>query len=237
MGYAFRLLEVSVAEGAVADTVDVTATVIQDGLAPFYYDLSLALSCQGYTSNLAGVDDIVSEGSTASITYTAVPATTECLSALEFSLSSSYALDGKPVKFAQGIDGAVIDVSLPLPPTSTTTTVATTTTQGTTTQATTTPAITQAKYICSRNEPIPDTICADGSPAGGDCAMENDNNGCGNGGKRCWWNPSCSASNTPSPVTPAPVGSPTGSCLSRNEGCFVNSECCSGNCKNNGRCS
>ena len=36
MGYAFRLSEVSVTEGAVADTVDVTATVIQDGLAPFY---------------------------------------------------------------------------------------------------------------------------------------------------------------------------------------------------------
>ncbi|KAL7494233.1 hypothetical protein ACHAWT_008487 [Skeletonema menzelii] len=117
MGYAFRLTEVSVAEGTVSGTVDITATVIQDGLAPFYYDLSLSLSCPGFNANLAGVDDIALEGSTASFTFTAVPATTDCLSVLEFSLSSSYALAGAPVKFAQGVeDGTGVGVSLPLPP-------------------------------------------------------------------------------------------------------------------------
>eukprot|EP00573_Skeletonema_grethae_P001912 CAMPEP_0201687636 /NCGR_PEP_ID=MMETSP0578-20130828/1607_1 /ASSEMBLY_ACC=CAM_ASM_000663 /TAXON_ID=267565 /ORGANISM="Skeletonema grethea, Strain CCMP 1804" /LENGTH=698 /DNA_ID=CAMNT_0048171805 /DNA_START=59 /DNA_END=2152 /DNA_ORIENTATION=- len=120
MGYAFRLAEVSVAEGSDGGTVDITASVIQDGIAPFYYDLSLELSCpDGYSGTVGGVDDIVSEGSTASFTFTAVPATSTCLSSLGFSLSSSYALAGASVKFAQGVsDGEVVEVSLPLPPTS-----------------------------------------------------------------------------------------------------------------------
>ena len=117
MGYAFRLTEVSVAEGVEANTVDITATVIQDGIAPFYYDLGLELSCPGdFSVTLAGVDDIVSEGSSASFTFSSVPATSACLSSLSLSLSSSYALAGAPVKFAQGSDGSVIEISLPLPP-------------------------------------------------------------------------------------------------------------------------
>lgn len=218
MGYAFRLLEVSIAEGAVTDTVDITATVIQDGLAPFYYDLSLALSCPGFDANLAGVDDIISEGSTASFTYTAVPATNDCLSVLEFSLSSSYVLDGAPVKFAQGSDGSIVGVSLPLPPTGTSsptdspTSAPTSSPSNSPTSSPTATQATQAKYICSKNEPSPVTICADGSLAAGDCATENDNNGCHKGGKKCWWNPSCPSSNTtPSPtpllVTPSPTPS------------------------------
>ena len=103
MGYAFRVLEVSAAEGTVVDTVDVTATVIQDGIAPFYYDLGIELSCAGYSNTVGGVDGIVSEGSSASFTFTGVPATSACLDAVAFSLSSSYALAGAPVKFAQGI--------------------------------------------------------------------------------------------------------------------------------------
>lgn len=82
--------------------------------------------------------------------------------------------------------------------------------------ATSTPATTQAKYICSKNEPNLNKICTDGSPAGGNCATENENNVCGNGGKVCWWNPTCPASNsntTPSPtplvITPSPTPSPT----------------------------
>jgi len=120
MGYAFRLAEVSVAEGSGGDNVDITATVIQDGIAPFYYDLSIVLACpDGFSGTVDGVDDIIAEGSTASFTFAAVPATSTCLSSLGFSLSSSYALAGAPVKFAQGVsDGAVVEVSLPLPPTS-----------------------------------------------------------------------------------------------------------------------
>ena len=116
MGYAFRVLEVSAAEGTVAETVDITTTVIQDGIAPFYYDLGIELSCAGYSNTVGGVDGIVSEGSSASFTFTGVPATSACLDAVAFSLSSSYALPGTPVKFAQGIsDGSTVEVSLPLP--------------------------------------------------------------------------------------------------------------------------
>ncbi len=116
MGYAFRLMEVAVANGAVIDTVDVTATVIQDGIAPFYYDLGIDLSCSGYSATIGGVDGIVAEGSSASFTFTSVPATSSCLSSVAFSLSSSYALSGTPVKFAQGtVDGTTVEVSLPPP--------------------------------------------------------------------------------------------------------------------------
>ncbi len=226
MGYAFRLAEVSVAEGSVADTVDITATVIQDGIAPFYYDLSIGLACpEGFSASVAGVDDIVSEGSSASFTFTAVPATSTCLSSLDFSLLSSYALAGAPVKFAQG---ATV-LSLPLPPGSP---------PATSPPTTSPPVATQAKYICSMNEPLPETICVEGSVAGGNCAIENENNGC-NKGKQCWWNPACQGGNNPPspPVTPSPtpatgcpVCAPTGqpcceTCIDSgnpgNRGCFA----------------
>lgn len=160
MGYAFRLAEVSVAEGAVTDTVDITAQVIQDGVDPFYYDLSLGLACPGFSVNIAGVDDIVSEGSSASFTFTAVPgATTTCLSSLGFSISSSYTFAGAPIKFAQGIvDGTVIEMSLPLPPP----TPGTGTPSASPTQSPIKlPAVNMiAKYVCQRTDP--GDVCVEG---------------------------------------------------------------------------
>lgn len=225
MGYAFRLAEVSVAEGSVGDTVDITATVIQDGIAPFYYDLSIGLACpEGFSVTVGGVDGIVSEGSTASFTFTAVPATSTCLSSLDFSLSSSYALAGAPVKFAQGVSGGtVVEVSLPLPPGSPPST-------SPTPSPTTTPVATQAKYICSKNMPLPTTICVEGSLAGGDCANENENNGCQKGGKRCWWNPACSGGDNPPPITPSPTPS-TGGCPV----CAPTGQPCCGTCIDSGK--
>ena len=211
MGYAFRLAEVSVAEGSVGSTVDITATVSQNGIAPFYYDLSIALSCpDGFSGTLGGVNNIASAGSTASFTFATVPATSTCLSSLVFSLESPYALAGAPVKFAQGVsDGTVVEVFLPLPPGSPPPTSSPT--PPPTPSPTTTPVANQAKYICAKNPPLPSTICTDGSVAGGDCATENENNGCRKGGKRCWWNPACPGSDNPSPTTPSPTPN-TGGC-------------------------
>ena len=240
MGYAFRLSEVSVAEGSVGDSVDITATVIQDGIAPFYYDLNIVLACpDGFSSTVGGVNNISSEGSTASFTFTAVPSTSTCLGSLGFSLESSYALAGTPVKFAQGVsDGTVIEISLPLPPGSPPATSSPTSpptspplTPSPTPSPTTPPVATQAKYICSKNEPLPSTICIDGSVAGGDCATENENNGCRKGGKRCWWNPDCPGSDNPSPpITPSPTPN-TGGCPV----CAPTGQACCGTCIDSGK--
>jgi len=43
------------------------------------------------------------------------------------------------------------------------------------------------KHICSKNKPLPATICADGTLAGGSCSTENRPDACGKGGKVCWW--------------------------------------------------
>ena len=232
MGYAFRLVEVSVVEGSVADTVDITATVIQDGIAPFYYDLSIDLACpEGFSDNVPGVDDIASEGSTASFTFTAVPATSTCLSSLGFSLTSSYSLGGAPVKFAQGgSDGTVVEVSVPLPPGSSPPTPSPTPTSAAPTSHPTnvsTQEPTAIKYLCTKWQPIDATICADGSTTGGSCSDENVNSSCGKKGVSCWW-ASCSGDGGP-PPSPTPP-SPTTQCSV----CSATGETCCGNCVSSG---
>ena len=200
MGYAFRVMEVSAEVGAVADTVDVATTIVQDGIAPFYYDLALEISCSGYGATVGGVDGIVAEGSSATFTFAGLPATTDCLSSVVFSLSSSYALPGAPVKFAQGAsDGINVAVSLPLPGGG---------------------PSTQAKYLCAKNEPLHATICADGSAAGGDCTTEGAGDSCGRGGKVCWWNTGCEGGGGPTPTPPPPT--PPGPCPT----CGNGEECC-----------
>lgn len=239
MGYAFRLAEVSVAEGAVTDTVDITAQVIQDGVAPFYYDLSLGLACPGFSVNIAGVDDIVSEGSSASFTFTAVPATTTCLSSLGFSISSSYAFAGAPIKFAQGIvDGTVIEMSLPLPPS----TPGTGTPSASPTQSPIKlPVNMIAKYVCQRTDP--GDVCVEGlALLGSECepAIEflNGTYGCGSGQKKCWL-ADCPDSSGPTPPTaPTPPPTPPAGCTSDGDTCKKDTDCCSGNCsgKSNKSC-
>ncbi len=96
---------------------------------------------------------------------------------------------------------------------------------------------TVAKYICAKNEPLPATICADGSAAGGECTTEGQSNSCGKGGKVCWWNSGCPGSSGPEPTTPPPAPSPEPptSCSVAGTSCSQSSECCSGNCPRKGR--
>jgi len=76
----------------------------------------------------------------------------------------------------------------------------------------TNPVQAELKHVCAKREPLPDTICAEGLVAGfgGACFNENTNDGCGNGGKVCWWaecGPTTSSptSTPPVPTTPAPT--------------------------------
>ena len=117
MGYAFRATRVAVAEGSSPSSVDITVTVEQVGVAPFYYPLGIALTCPGGRGGpLPGVEALVARGDAASFTFADLPATARCLGGVSIALASGYAYPGNPVRFAQGADGRTVEVSLPLPP-------------------------------------------------------------------------------------------------------------------------
>ena len=115
MGYNFHVPEVS-AHPAPSDTVDVSVTVVQVGVAPFYYPLDLAISCpEMATKTISGVDQLIDQGASNIFTFTELPAMPSCLNSLSLSLESPYIYPERPMKFAQG--NGFLSFSLPLPDT------------------------------------------------------------------------------------------------------------------------
>lgn len=117
MGYNFYISSISVKTSATAGQVDVDVSLAQIGVAPFYYDLRLALSCPGMSKKfVGGVEKTLIElESSAVYGFTGIPVNMTCLNAVAFTLESSYSYSGRPIKFAQGSNGLVV-VSLPRPP-------------------------------------------------------------------------------------------------------------------------
>lgn len=116
MGYNFHVPLVSVKASSTPSTVDVDVTVRQIGVAPFYYDLLLAIQCSGMKKkSVPGVSKLTSNGESRVFEFTGLPATTDCLNRLALTLESSYIYEDRPIKFAQG-NGTVV-FRLPLPPT------------------------------------------------------------------------------------------------------------------------
>jgi hypothetical protein len=114
MGYNFHVFSVAVKRLANANQVDVDVTMQQIGVAPFYYDLGLAIKCDGMPPKyVGGVDSLIDNGESKVFGFTNIPATKTCLDALTLTLESSYAYPGKPIKFAQG--NGSLRFSLPLP--------------------------------------------------------------------------------------------------------------------------
>jgi hypothetical protein len=116
MGYNFVVAKVAVVASSQAGKVDVDVTLAQRGVAPFYYPLSLFLSCPDLSTPLKedGAEKIISLGDTMMFTFAGVPATLDCLSIVSLSLDSPYIYDGRPIKFAQGSSG-LISLKIPLP--------------------------------------------------------------------------------------------------------------------------
>ena len=114
MGYSFYVSEVFATVSATAGKVDVGVTVVQSGVAPFYYDLNLVLECSGTKKVQEGVNDIVEKGQSKRFLFRNVPATDECLKKMSLKLQSSYAYEGRPILFAQGLDGKV-SFRVPIP--------------------------------------------------------------------------------------------------------------------------
>jgi len=116
MGYNFVVSSVAAAESVlVPGSVDFIVEVTQIGVAPFYYDLSLALNCAnlGEPLVLPGVETLIDQGASKLFEFIGVPATEPCLSAVTLSLESSYAYEAVPILFAQGDGSVVLDVPLP----------------------------------------------------------------------------------------------------------------------------
>jgi hypothetical protein len=114
MGYNFHVPSVSVSVSSTNGQVDVDVTLTQIGVAPYYYDLGLGLSCPDMSKKiLSGPENLIDQGASMIFSFTGVPATESCLYALALTLESSYAYSGRPIKFAQG-NGALM-VRLPLP--------------------------------------------------------------------------------------------------------------------------
>ena len=106
MGYAFIVTDVEQVDIQMMPAIRVT--VQQKGVAPFYYALSLTISCEGYTASLPGVEDIIAEGDEQVFTFENVPSSTACLAQVTIALDSPMAYPDKPVVFAQGDDGTVV---------------------------------------------------------------------------------------------------------------------------------
>jgi hypothetical protein len=113
MGYNFRVTSVGVATST-SGTVSVDITVEQIGVAPFYYPLSLELSCPSTTTTVSGVEGLIGSGDSKVFTFQDIPASSSCLNNVAISLKSDFVSAGRPVKFAQGSDGKVL-LKLPLP--------------------------------------------------------------------------------------------------------------------------
>ena len=119
MGYSFYVSEVAASQRSTLldqSVVDVSVSISQQGVAPFYYDLGLVFECDNGAVKMliSGVDKIVERGTSNTFTFTNVPTTADCLDNVTLSLYSSYAYPDRPVRFGQGTNGAVT-LQIPLP--------------------------------------------------------------------------------------------------------------------------
>lgn len=98
--------------------LSVSVTVVQTGIAPFYYDLALQLQCRHDDDDddddtfwrsavSGGVENLIQRGDTADFCFHDVPVATVVGRTVQVRLVSSYAYDARPIRFAQGDDGTV----------------------------------------------------------------------------------------------------------------------------------
>jgi hypothetical protein len=122
MGYNYMIRKIA-ASTNVAQTsfVDITVTIQQKGVAPFYYPLNLVMTCPGMVQKqVPGVEKLIDQNSIADFVIFQVPATTQCLSNVTLNLNSPLLYPGKFVKLAQSNNTKVttdgmVRLSIPLP--------------------------------------------------------------------------------------------------------------------------
>jgi len=109
MGYCFRVTKVVGIVGS-GPTAELTVEVAQCGIAPFYYPLSLIVSCNNgsYQYNRTGVEKLLVQAGDAANFTVSVANNNSCLNQLSISLSSTRILPNQSIKFAQGNNGIVV---------------------------------------------------------------------------------------------------------------------------------
>lgn len=117
MGYNFVVSGVGVALSEFSGSVDIDVNVTQTGVAPFYYPLSLVVGCSDLKMPISseGVHQIISQGESKLFAFVDIPASSSCLGNVSLSLSSPYAYEGRPIKFAQGENRKIL-LNIPMPP-------------------------------------------------------------------------------------------------------------------------
>eukprot|EP00590_Aulacoseira_subarctica_P003526 CAMPEP_0172434114 /NCGR_PEP_ID=MMETSP1064-20121228/70450_1 /TAXON_ID=202472 /ORGANISM="Aulacoseira subarctica , Strain CCAP 1002/5" /LENGTH=506 /DNA_ID=CAMNT_0013182313 /DNA_START=68 /DNA_END=1590 /DNA_ORIENTATION=+ len=114
MGYCFRVTNVVAIVGS-GPTAQLTVEVAQCGIAPFYYPLSLIVSCNSgsYQYNRTGVEKLLIQAGDAANFTVSVANNNSCLNQISISLNSTRILPGQSIKFAQGNSG-IVNVSIPI---------------------------------------------------------------------------------------------------------------------------
>ena len=113
LGYHIHVTQVEVAEINGGTQVEIAVTAMNSGVAPFYYDLALTLTCPGVaTMSEQGVDSLL-PGQSNMFLFTGIPHQQSCLEAVSLGLDSSMAYPSRQIRFSQGVDGTLV-LDLPL---------------------------------------------------------------------------------------------------------------------------
>ena len=113
LGYNYIITQIG-ALSTSKSTIAVDVTIVQIGVAPFYYPLSLVLSCPGTNKAVYGLETVLDDTKDAKIyRFDEIPSDLNCLRSMKLQLVSTYTYEERPIKFAQG-NGTVF-FSLPAP--------------------------------------------------------------------------------------------------------------------------
>jgi hypothetical protein len=113
LGYNYVITKIG-ALSTSKSTIAVDVTIMQIGVAPFYYPLSLVLSCPGTNKAVYGLESVLYDTNDAkNYRFDEFPTDVSCLRNMKLQLVSTFTYDERPIKFAQG-NGTVF-FSLPAP--------------------------------------------------------------------------------------------------------------------------
>ena len=113
LGYNYIITKIG-ALSTSKSTIAVDVTIMQIGVAPFYFPLSLVLSCPGTNKAVYGLESVLSDtNDVKNYRFDQIPLDLNCLQNMKLQLASTFTYDERPIKFAQG-NGTVF-FSLPAP--------------------------------------------------------------------------------------------------------------------------
>ena len=115
MGYNYIVTKIAAISNLSSITsISVDVTLMQIGVAPFYYPLSLEISCQGSNMVVNGLETVLDDTyDVKTFRFDGIPTDNACLRNMKLQLKSSFTYEQRPIKFAQGT--GTVTFSLPSP--------------------------------------------------------------------------------------------------------------------------